>query len=343
MSNPKVSVLMPVFNGGNYLKASIESILSQDFPDFEFLIVNDGSTDNTAQIISSYPDRRIRTINNGHNLGLVSSLNTGIDNARGKYIVRMDSDDISFKKRLSVQVQFMDKNSKIGASGSYYHILYKNSRFICDFPLTHSEIRPYLLFNSPIPHPTAIIRKSILDEFHLQYSTESKHLEDYDLWSRIATYSELANIKQSLLNYRVHEGQISTDPQNVKERYKNISTIRTRHLKELDLQPSQEELTVHNLLSDAGKPDKEEMLKDAEQWLSNIRKANQEKKLLNETYLDKIILERWMRFCFNFRSGTKKMNSILQSELFSSISLTNKRKLELLQQLFYAWKRRKIK
>lgn len=340
MSSPKVSVLMPVFNGGHYLKDSIESILSQDFSDFEFLVINDGSTDNTAQLISSYKDKRIRVINNDNNLGLVLSLNKGIDSAAGKYIVRMDSDDISSQNRLSVQVRFMNNNPQIGASGSYYYLLYKNKRAIFDFPITYSEIRPYLIFNSPIPHPTAIIRASILNEHQLRYSSEAKHVEDYDFWSRMSKYCELTNMKQCLLNYRMHEKQASRSLHHVQERGKNISAIRMRHLHELGLQPSEKEIVIHNLVSDAGKPENESMLKDAEQWLFKIKGVNEERKLFDAAFLDKIILERWLRFCFSFKADWKYF---MQSRLFSSISLPNKRKLELFHQLYYAWKRNRIK
>jgi len=118
MKEPKVTVLMPVYNGEKYLNEAIDSILGQTFKDFKFLIINDGSTDGTADILKSYKDSRIKVTNNEKNIGLTKSLNKGLKMAKSEYIARMDADDISLPTRLQKQVEFMDSHPKVGVCGT---------------------------------------------------------------------------------------------------------------------------------------------------------------------------------------------------------------------------------
>jgi len=120
MNQPQLTVLMPVYNGGPFLRSAIESILNQDFSDFDFLIIDDGSTDGSHEIAASYADPRIRLESNGRNLGLIATLNRGLDLARGTYVARMDADDIAFPDRLSKQLTFMEAHPEIGLCGTWY-------------------------------------------------------------------------------------------------------------------------------------------------------------------------------------------------------------------------------
>lgn len=202
---PKVSVLMPVYNGEKYLKDAIDSILNQTFIDFEFIIINDGSIDNTRKIIESYDDQRILLINQ-ENKGLPITLNIGIEIARGEFIARMDADDISEENRLMEQVEFMDQNSEVGICGSNINLINDKSEHIGHmmYPLEHDDIKAQMLFNCPLAHPTVIFRKSFLDESGLRYS-EGKS-EDYDLWTRSVYITKVANINKYLLGYRFGVG-----------------------------------------------------------------------------------------------------------------------------------------
>ena len=128
IKTPKITVLMPVYNGEKYLKESIESILKQTFRDFEFLIINDTSTDESEKIIRSFKDSRIKLIKNEKNIGLTKSLNKGLDLAKGEYMARMDADDISLPKRLEIQVAFMDKNPKIGVIGAWAKVIGESNK-----------------------------------------------------------------------------------------------------------------------------------------------------------------------------------------------------------------------
>ncbi len=213
---PTVSVVMPAYNAEKYLREAIESILSQTYDDFEFIIINDGSTDKTKEIILSYSDPRIVYIENEQNSGICVTLNKGLDAARGKYIARMDSDDIAIPRRLETQVRYMDANPKIGASGSDIEIFGEGiTPYIFTQLHTPDECSAGLLFNSCFAHPSVIIRKDILDQYNLRYKDEFRGLEDYELWWQISRHSGINNIAQPLLRYRHHKAQVT---QNVTKR-----------------------------------------------------------------------------------------------------------------------------
>ena len=162
MAFPLVTVLMPVYNAAPYLREAIDSILNQTYSDFEFLIINDGSTDETESIINSYNDPRIVYLKNETNIKLISTLNKGIELAKGKYIVRMDGDDISLPTRIELQVQFMENNESVGLGGTFIRSFGGAIEGKVGYSTTHEEIKFKLLFDTHFPHPTAIIRKQIL-------------------------------------------------------------------------------------------------------------------------------------------------------------------------------------
>lgn len=343
MKNPKVTVLMPVYNGEKYLSDAIDSVLCQDYTDFEFLIINDGSVDNSPKIISSYSDARIRLLNNEKNIGLVNTLNIGLESAKGEYIVRMDCDDISAKNRLSVQVAFMDNNMNVGASGSYYYRLINGKKAVMDFPLNQDELKCFMLFICPIAHPSAIIRNSIIQKEELRYRAEYIHAEDYDLWSRLSEKHDIANVSSVLLNYRVHANQITGNDLFAKQRTESVSTIRKRELEKIGIIPSVDELIIHNLISDASKPKQIEEVGLSEEWLRKLIFQNNEVKLLNKNYLEKIILERWLRVCVNYFGNLKGLKYFYNSSLYDLVKLPLKTKIEFVNNLYNSWKRLKIK
>lgn len=210
MKKPLVTILMPVHNGEKYLREATDSILCQTFNDFVFLIIDDGSTDNSANIIKSYKDKRIVFLMNEKNIGISKTLNLGIDNSDTKYIARMDQDDISFPNRIAEQVNFMETNPNIGVCGTWMLAFNaKNQSILKKRPIKNNAIKVAFLFHNPIAHPTAMIRKNILDENNLRYDPLYDGLEDYDLWERISADAKMENIPKALLRYRLHETQLS--------------------------------------------------------------------------------------------------------------------------------------
>lgn len=206
MNKPRVSVLMSVFNGENFLCESIESILSQTFEDFEFLIIDDASTDNSSNIIKNYNDTRIKYYKNTQNLKLAKSLNILIDNAQGEYLVRMDADDISTPNRIDIQVKFMDQHKEIGMSGAG-RIVYENNDSKKYNAYDSFNVNKDLLEENCIAHPTVIIRKELLDKFNLRYNENYKSAQDYELWVRMTNFFPIGNISNIVLIYRHHENQ----------------------------------------------------------------------------------------------------------------------------------------
>jgi glycosyltransferase involved in cell wall biosynthesis len=211
---PVVSVVMPVYNGEKYLSQAIESILSQTFNDFEFIIIDDGSVDSSTSILSEYAnrDKRIRIHTQSQNRGLVSALNLGLELARGIFIARMDQDDISLPQRLDKQVLFLQSSPGIGLVGSQIRFLESNGNQIpavTTYPLDDLSIRWALLFDTPFAHPATMYKRVLIEEHNLRYSPEYEKVEDYYLWSEMLKYTKAANLEEVLLLYRIHPESIS--------------------------------------------------------------------------------------------------------------------------------------
>ncbi len=205
---PKISVIMPVYNGEKYLREAIDSILAQTFTDFEFIIINDCSVDGTEEIVLSYTDERIVYIKNEKNMGVAETLNRGVAIAKGEYIARMDADDISLPERFNKQVEYMDSHSNIGVCGS-------NVRFFgekvgeTDMPIGSKWCKANMFFSNALAHPSVIIRRSVLDKCGLKYDPCFERMEDFDLWDRVCEQVDIDNISDPLLRYRIHKSQVT--------------------------------------------------------------------------------------------------------------------------------------
>ncbi len=201
-NGPTVTVLMSVYNSQKYLKEAIDSILSQTYKDFEFLIINDGSKDRSLKLIESYRDPRIRLISRS-NWGLTRSLNQGIEHARGKYIARQDSDDISVRNRLSKEVSFLDEHHDIGLVGSNYTIMdEKGKKLVTTNVFTHpNDLKVAQVTCNQYGHGSILARSEILRKLK-GYDASVGHVEDYDLWTRISRVTNIANFEEPLFLYR---------------------------------------------------------------------------------------------------------------------------------------------
>jgi len=203
----KITVLMPVYNGEKYLREAIDSILSQTFTDFEFIIVNDISTDSTKEIISSYNDPRIRLINTDHNMGLVRSLNYGLKLAKGKYIARMDADDISLPNRLELQATYLDNYPEVALLGTGKYIINQNGKILSK-TIALSDPCKNILKSNTFTHGSVMFKKNISEELGY-YNELFKYSEDYELWLRFAKYYKVSNLPQPLYKWRVHTENIT--------------------------------------------------------------------------------------------------------------------------------------
>lgn len=210
---PEVSVVMPVYNGARYIREAIESILTQTYKGFELIIINDGSTDNSEEIILSYKDPRIVYLKNQVNSKICVTLNRGLDAAKGEYIARMDCDDIALPERLEKQKRFLDTHKEVGIVGCDVIVFGEHQEDSYNqFLHSDDDCKAGLLFNSCFAHPAVMFRRSLLEEHHLRYREEYKGLEDLELWWRLSKLTKFANLNDYLLRYRIHSGQ---ETQNV--------------------------------------------------------------------------------------------------------------------------------
>lgn len=203
MNRPKISVLMPVYNAEKYLKEAIDSILNQTFRDFEFIIINDASTDKSKQIIMSYQDTRIRYFENNKNLGVAKTLNKGLELATAKYIARMDADDISSSKRLELQYEEMNRDKEITVLASNFDVVDERGHFLYreNYAKSPEEIYYILQFRDCLGHPTVMFKKHIILNVFGGYN-EDREAEDYDLWLRISSKYKIFKLNTSLLKLR---------------------------------------------------------------------------------------------------------------------------------------------
>ena len=212
--NPAISVVMSVFNGEKYLRECIESILNQTFTDFEFLIFDDGSTDKSLEILQSYKDKRIILVHSNTNKGLVTHINVGIDSAKGKYIARMDADDVSLPLRFQKQYDFLEDDPEIGLCGAWVQGLGRYTN-VAILPTTDKEIKLQMLLECPICQPVVMLRKDILKTNQLSYNQVLVPSEDYDLWQRMSAFTKFHNLPEVLLYYRHHTENISVKARNL--------------------------------------------------------------------------------------------------------------------------------
>ena len=201
---PIVSVLMPVYNGMPYLPLAVESILNQKFENFELIIVNDCSTDNSTEYLNSLQDNRIIRIDNEFNSGICYSLQRGLETATGKYVARLDSDDVAYPERFNIQVKFLENDLSYGLIGSSCRIINENGEPIPSKIEGFDDIaiRWRMLFKNTFVHSTVMFRNSLIKDHNLKY--EKLHGEDYDLWNKLLANTKGFILSEPLIDYRVH-------------------------------------------------------------------------------------------------------------------------------------------
>lgn len=210
-SSPKVSVLMPVYKTAAYLQEAVDSILAQTFTDFELLVLDDGSPDNAEEVLDRYNDPRIKRYRGEHNEGLANILNVGIDMARGKYIARMDSDDISLPDRLKVQVEYLESHPDVDLCSCAMR-LFGSREGLWVRDTDPDKVRISALFFSPVLHASSLWRREAFESHGLRFDQSTVPAEDYDLWCRAFVEGlRLVNLPDVLYLYRIREGQATED------------------------------------------------------------------------------------------------------------------------------------
>lgn len=237
MGKPMVSVVMSVYNTAEYLSQSIDSILDQSFSDFEFIIIDDGSTDKTKALIQDHvrQDKRIKPVYSRTNQGLISSLNKAIKAASGKYIARQDPDDISMPQRLEKQLAVLENNTNIGMVGTNYQVIDEAGKVVTATDVfTHpDDIALAEIFTNQFGHGTIMARAELLK--NNPYDLAFKYAEDYDLWARISHQSSLANLSEPLYQWRLHSAGATAS--KARQMQSQLEKIRARECDHLFKQP----------------------------------------------------------------------------------------------------------
>lgn len=240
-NKPLVSVIMPAYNTGDFVTDAIESVLSQTYRNFELIIVDDGSTDNTPGILRGYKRRYpkvVRLITLKKNTGDSQATNIGFRAAKGEFIARMDADDISHPERLVKQVGYILKHPKVIMLGTQAEIINKNGEKIGEkiFPIRHKDIYNNYAIYHPMLHPSCLFRGALLPKKEFLYESGHKPNDDYYTFFKLLNYGEFANLPEKLLYYRIHTKNISL--QNLKKRFYNTLKIRIIAIIKLGYKPS---------------------------------------------------------------------------------------------------------
>ncbi len=298
--SPKISVLMPVYNGERFLREAVESILNQTYRDFEFLIINDGSTDGSAEIIESYKDPRIRLVHNERNIKLIGTLNKGLELAHGQYIARMDCDDVSLPERLSRQVSFMDANPDIGICGTWIKGIGDIKGTRQRYPVDPEVIKCRLLFECVLAHPSVMMRREMMIRNNLRYDDDYSHAEDIQLWQRASRTFLVSNIAEELVLYR-------STGQSVSRIYRDTQAMTLKRIdkeaiERLGISPNPEELTFHRCLDQCNFKYDRKFIEGAEAWLIKLHEANRKSPYYSQGVFEKVLAERLFLIC-NVASG----------------------------------------
>jgi len=295
---PLVTVLMPVYNAKPYLREAIDSILQQTYRNFEFIIINDGSTDTSEEIIKSYHDPRIKYYKNPSNLKLIATLNKGFDLASGKYIARMDADDISLPSRIQLQVELMEKDEAIGLSGTWFDTFKGNevvgsARYAPD----HATICFNHFYQIHLSHGTCMFRVSVLKKHALYFNPEFSHAEDYELWGRISMVTKLANIQQVLYKVRQHDDEVSVKYADVQKA--NSYRVKTWLFNYIGVDIGHEELDLFQSIAHFEYLQSNKFLEQSKSLLEKLLLAKNYDMFFSKSFYESKLADYWFNINYN--------------------------------------------
>lgn len=225
---PLVSVLLAVHDDARYLHEALDSLLTQTLTDLELIVIDDASTDATPSVLGDVDDPRLTMLQNQRQLGLAASLNRGLDHASGKYIARLDADDVALADRLRLQVERLEGDRRTAAVGSAIVDLDESGQRgrTHVMPRGARPLRWHALFSSPFFHPTVLVDREALERHGLRYDPEFLESEDYDLWTRLLDFADGDNLREPLVLKRVHPGQASQQRGDVQESFRRRVSLR---------------------------------------------------------------------------------------------------------------------
>jgi glycosyltransferase involved in cell wall biosynthesis len=289
---PRVSVVLPAFNAQDTIEAAVDSILRQSLTNLELIVVDDGSKDATPELLAGMHDDRLRVLSNPVNLGISHSLNKGLKEARGKFIARMDADDIAHGKRLEAQVAFMESNPKVGLCGSAVRVTDGVTSAIWRHPSQHEDIRILMMFENPLFHPTVIFRRDVAAGRQGLYEPLWDGAEDYYLWTKLSKEVVFANLQESLVTYRQPPAAI------VDGRRRGLADkLRRQQIMGLGINPATVELALHSSIGRWAIEELHGRLEEVDEWLCRLVAANDKAKKYDQNLFRKVIGQRYFRVC----------------------------------------------
>ncbi|RZJ94674.1 MAG: glycosyltransferase family 2 protein [Hymenobacter sp.] len=299
-SLPLITVILPTYNAGPYLAEAIESIVGQTLRDFELIIIDDCSTDNSLFIAQQYAsqDVRIQVLANERNRGRAHADNMGHKLARGHYIAKMDADDIALPHRLQTQLDFLEKNPQIGLTSSYLQA-FGATDTVYEYPLAPEEVRSFLLFNMPVGNPGVFFRRELLTRFELNYDETIVDTfgEDYEWVARVAQVAAIQNQPQVLLRYRTFSAAHKADVHARRTAKANL--IREKLLRHAGFGFSVRELHVHNTIAHYPFVLGDIELKEVHAWLWSLATQNERLQYAQADALRQVLAARWFWTCYH--------------------------------------------
>lgn len=300
-----LSVIVPVYNGARWLRPALDSIFEQQLDEpFEVIIVDDGSTDQSACILEQAQKYRpaLKLLRNEQNLGIVASLNRALDAAQGRFVARMDADDISVRTRFSRQLSFL-RTSGVDLCGSWFVEFGKGISRVVRWPYEESGLRASMLFQNSICHPTVMARREVFDRY--RYREAYRLAEDYDLFARAMADFRIANVPQALLRYRRHPHQATQAQRAPMEAVTRV--IRLEMLRAEGIRATDEEQRLHNLIRAPHSIFCAIDLHNIEVWLTKLAA------LYNQPAAQDVIASQWIRACIRAAPLGKRMLDIYRS------------------------------
>lgn len=302
-SVPRISVVLAVRNGAPFLRDAVESVLAQTFHDFECIVVDDASDDDTASVLKDLADDRVIRIRNPSLCGLAKSLNIGILRARGEYIARMDADDVCARRRFERQIRFMDRHPDLIVGGTWIRP-FTDARLqpVRGYPTNHDVAKCFLVFSSPVAHPSAFMRRSSLQAHGLRYDEAFRCAQDYELWTRCVRFGGIASMPETLLLYRLHPRQASDSRKALQ--HEAVSRVRLRCLRDLGINVTPHEAQLHNLISDWHLVGSDDFVNQCRDWIHRLWQANERSGVYPRGAFGRVLGDRWYSVCVrNRRAG----------------------------------------
>ena len=309
--SPRVTVFIPVHNRARYICVAVNSILAQTFEDFELLVVDDGSTDETPEVLAAYDDPRVRVVRNDTNRGIPYTRNRGLELARGEYIALLDSDDHSYPQRLARQVAWLDAHPDVVQVGSWCSFMDGDGNMLDRIrrqPLAPDDIECHLMFHCPIINRTVMARTAALRE--LGYDESFPRCQDYDMHCRLSDRHRLANLPEILVCGREHAGRFTGRTTELGRDRK--MAIQAGRLQRAGIDADDEDLSRHHALARRDlRPDDDATYLDwAEAWLWRIKQANRSSDAYPEPALSRVLGAMWALNCWHSRRALGRRRTL---------------------------------